>query len=198
MAKKIYCLALIIFFALTFALPSCSPPVTVDQSINPHDVAMKAISELGYTEKDLSEISGTDDEGLKIVEYYSEGSGDYILDDIRFNIMVGFSGDSIKLDMIEQYSIMLFNKDLPVPFELMIFKLPQTDGKNDSELINKLKKQCTDHIAQYKTSMQDYLPKFVPYLENAVITVTDNFVYYCVAENSSKVTAVITNYLSGK
>jgi hypothetical protein len=204
MLKKIYRAALIIFLTLClFAIISCSsPPVTVDQSITPHDAALKAISELGYTEKDLSEFSKSSEPesgGKKIMEYYSEGSEDCVMDNLRFNVLFSSAaGDSVRLDMIEQYSIMAFDKDLPFPFELVIFKIPKTDGETDSELISKVKNLCADNINQHKKNFQEYLPKYTPYAEKADVKVTDNFVYYCMSENPSKVTAVIYNFLAGK
>lgn len=206
MLKKICCAVIIASLVICpFIMTSCSSQteVEVDQSITPHDVALKAISELGYTETDLAKLSNTESESeaggqKKITEYYSEGSEDYMLDDNFFDILFGSNADGLTLSMIEQYSIMMFDKDLSVPFELMIFKLPKTDDKNDSELINKVKKLFANNLDQYKRTMQDYLSEFIPYAEQAKVKVTDNFVYYCMAEDSSKITTAIYNYLSGK
>jgi len=201
MLKKICCATLIVSLALcSFVITSCSSPlVTVDQSITPHDVALKAILELGYTEKDLIEFSEPENESKKIVEYYSEGSEDYVLDDILFDVLLGsVADDSLTLGMIGQYSIMMFDKDLPFPFELMIVKLPKTDGKADQDLISKVKKLCANNLNQYKRTMQDYFSQYIPYAEKANVKVTDNFVYYCMSENPSKVMTVIYNFLAGR
>jgi len=203
MLKKIKFAVIIALTALfIFAAASCSSQaaVEVDQSITPHQVALKAMAELGYTENDLAEVSGTDEtEKQKIFEYYSEGSEGYAFDGTLFDIMLGSSsGGSVTLDMLEQYSYVKFDKDLPAPFELVIFKLPKTDGKVDSQLVSNVKKMFNNILSQYKTTFQNYPGDIIGYLDNVEIKQTDNFVYYCIAENSSKVMTVITDFLTGK
>lgn len=201
MLKKIHYAAPIVLVMLCLsALASCSSEaaIEVDQSITPHDVVLKVISELGYGPADFYGSPDSEAKDQTIFEYYSEGSGDYVMDDDLFDIMLGAEAADLTLDMIDRYSVIMFDKDLSVPFELIIFKLPKTDGKTDSGLINKVKQLFSNTLNQHKVSMKDYFDEYIPYAEKAKIKVTDNFVYYCMADKSSKVTTAVYNFLAGK
>ena len=200
MIKKIFkksAPALLLALCL-FALASCSNgnAEAANQSLSPHEAALKAVEKLGYA---YEQTEGgyrflADGSEWEAELYYSEGEGDYLLDDILFDVILN-TGDELTLSMVEQYSIFMFDKDAPIPFELVILKLPKTDGKVDSGLVEKAKNAFKAHIEQYKKSLQDYLPQFVPYAENLEIKATDNFVYYCMAENSSAAMTAIHDFL---
>ncbi|MCL2158499.1 MAG: DUF4358 domain-containing protein [Oscillospiraceae bacterium] len=182
-----------------FACASCQAKESeaANQSLSPHEAALSAVEKLGYT-YEQTELGNyrflAADSEWELEYYYSEGSGDELLDDILFDVILN-SGDELTLSMVEQYSIFMFDKDAPIPFELVILKLPKTDGKVDSGLVEKAKNAFKAHIEQYKKSLQDYLPQFVPYAENLEIKATDNFVYYCMAENSSAAMTAIHDFL---
>ena len=189
--NKILLFAVIFFLSLNIA--ACSSP-EANQDIYPAEIAAAVLEKLGIDPNDIGEL------------FYSEGSEDFIYDDMFLKIMFPPSrnpgGDIVyTMDLFEQYAIIQYERHKPVIFEIGIFKVSKTDRENEIAYRNNLSRietMCKERVARLKNIALEYSPELAFAAEKSNVYIFDNYVYYVIAENSSAAYAEIRSLLTAK
>ena len=174
--------ALLLSLAAAASMTSCSSR-KANQDVAPHDIVDKAVSTLGIKDADIS------------AQYYSEGGADNVYDDAMLKIMFPPSGTTdYTTSLFDKYALIQIDTTKPVMFEIGVFKMPE----GDTNAINTVKTMCTERIAKVKSEIFGYNQAMAYLADNATAVVFDNYVYYVIADNSSKAYDAIKSELTAK